>query len=135
MLGSATAETYGLALPLLLADSYVDSVIVLFVPPVIAGADEVAAAVVGAAESAGKEKPVLAAILSEGGMPPALHGTSSIAVFPYPESAAHALGLATQRAEWLRRPAGGVPTVDGVDAPGGSGGRGGSSRGGRGAVA
>jgi acyl-CoA synthetase (NDP forming) len=92
----------------------VDSVIVLFVPPVIAGADEVAAAVVGAAESAGKEKPVLAAILSEGGLPPALHGTSSIAVFPYPESAAHALGLATQRAEWLRRPAGGVPTVDGV---------------------
>ena len=114
MLGSATAETYGLALPLLLADSYVDSVIVLFVPPVIAGADEVAAAVVGAAESAGQEKPVLAAILSEGGLPPALHGTSSIAVFLYPESAAHALGLATQRAEWLRRPAGGVPTVDGV---------------------
>jgi acyl-CoA synthetase (NDP forming) len=119
MLGSATAETYGLALPLLLADSYVDSVIVLFVPPVIAGADEVAAAVVGAAESAGKEKPVLAAILSEGGILPALQGTSSIAVFPYPESAAHALGLATQRAEWLRRPAGGVPTVDGVRAQAG----------------
>ena len=119
MLGSATAETYGLALPLLLADSYVDSVIVLFVPPVIAGADEVAAAVVGAAESVGKEKPVLAAILSEGGLPPALHGTSSIAVFPYPESAAHALGLATQRAEWLRGPAGGVPTVDGVHAQAG----------------
>ena len=50
MLGSATAETYGLALPLLLADSYVDSVIVLFVPPVIAGAEEVAAAIVDAVE-------------------------------------------------------------------------------------
>ena len=119
MLGSATAEVYGLALPLLLADPYVDSVIVLFVPPVIAGADEVAAAVVAAAESAGTEKPVLAAILSEGGMPPALHGTTSIAVFPYPESAAHALGLAARRAEWLRRPAGAVPTVDGVDAQAG----------------
>jgi acetyl coenzyme A synthetase (ADP forming)-like protein len=116
MLGSATAEIYGQAMPLLLADPHVDSVIVLFVPPVIAGAEEVAAAVVGAAEAAGtREKPVLAAILSEGGMPSALQGTSSIAVFPYPESAAHALGLAARRAEWLRRPAGSVPAVDGVD--------------------
>ncbi len=117
MLGSATAETYRLALPLLLADSFVDSVIVLFVPPVIAGAEEVAAAIIDAVEKAGPtDKPVLAAILSEGGMPSALHGTNSIAVFSYPESAARALGLAMRRAEWLRRPAGTVPAVDGVDA-------------------
>ena len=32
--------------------------------------------------------------------------------FEYPESAAHALGLAAQRAEWLRRPAGTTPEVD-----------------------
>ncbi len=106
-----------MALPLLLADSYVDSVIVLFVPPVIAGAEEVAAAIVDAVEKAGTtDKPVLAAILSAGGMPSAVQGTSKIAVFSYPESAARALGLATRRAEWLRRPAGTVPAVDGVDA-------------------
>ena len=37
------------------------------------------------------------------------------ALFTYPESAARALGLAAARAEWLRRPAGTVPQVDGID--------------------
>ena len=45
MLGSATDETYEAALPPLLADPAIDSVIVLFVPPVVAGAEEVAEAV------------------------------------------------------------------------------------------
>ena len=40
---------------------------------------------------------------------------TSAALFTYPESAARALGLAVQRAEWLRRPAGTVPRVEGVD--------------------
>jgi succinyl-CoA synthetase beta subunit len=33
----------------------------------------------------------------------------------YPESAARALGLAAQRAAWLRRPEGKVPTLEGID--------------------
>ena len=35
--------------------------------------------------------------------------------FPYPESAARALGRAVERAEWLRRPAGTIPQVAGID--------------------
>src|SRR5262249_39485800 len=35
--------------------------------------------------------------------------------FGYPESAAHALGLACRRAAWLRRPAGTIPRLDGID--------------------
>ena len=52
MLGSATAATYEAALPPLLADPSVDALIVLFVPPVVAGADEVAAAIARALASA-----------------------------------------------------------------------------------
>jgi acyl-CoA synthetase (NDP forming) len=44
-------------------------------------------------------------------------GSALVAAFPYPESAAHALGLAVERAEWLRRPAGTVRTRDHVDLP------------------
>jgi acetyltransferase len=46
LLGSATAATYDAALPLVLRDPGIDSVIALFVPPVVAGAEDVAAAIV-----------------------------------------------------------------------------------------
>ncbi len=117
MLGSATAESYAAAVPALLGDPHIDALVVLFVPPVTAGAEEVAAAVLRAVEAVGeRDKPVLAAIMSAEGTPTSLQGTSSIAVFPYPESAARALGLAARRAEWLRRPAGSVPVLEGIDA-------------------
>jgi acetyl coenzyme A synthetase (ADP forming)-like protein len=114
VLGSATAAAYEAALPLLLADPRVDAAIVLFAPPVTAGADEVADAVARAAR--GSEKPVLAVLMSSEGTPSALRsGERPVAAFPYPESAARALGRAVERAEWLRRPAGFFPRLDGID--------------------
>jgi len=88
-------------------------VIVLFVPPVTATADEVADAVVRAAR--GADKAVLAVIIDAAGIPASLQ-TGEVAAFAYPESAARALGRAVERREWLRRPAGAVPELAGVDA-------------------
>ena len=51
MLGSATASSYGEALPIVLEDPHVDAVLVLFVPAVSATADEVAVAVDAAARA------------------------------------------------------------------------------------
>jgi acyl-CoA synthetase (NDP forming) len=100
----------------LLRDPGIDAVIVLFVPPVVAGADEVAAALRDALVQAGSEKPVLAVVVSADGTPESLRDAGSpAATFAYPESAARALGLAARRAEWLRRPAGFVPALDGID--------------------
>ena len=45
MLGSAVASTYEAVVPYVLVDPGIDAVIVLFVPPVVAGAEEVAEAV------------------------------------------------------------------------------------------
>jgi acetate---CoA ligase (ADP-forming) len=113
MLGSATAATYATTLPPILSDPRIDAVIVLFVPPVVATADEVARAVLGAADG---EKPVLAVVVSAGGIPEVLRSSGSrVAAFRFPEAAARALSLAAARAEWLRRPAGSVPTLDGID--------------------
>jgi acetyl coenzyme A synthetase (ADP forming)-like protein len=114
MLGSATGATYGRAIPPLLADPRLDALIVLFVPPVVAGAPEVAGAIRRAVESAHTDKPVLAAVMSAEGTPVDLL-ESDIASFAYPESAARALGLAADRAEWLRRAAGSVPNLEGID--------------------
>ena len=117
LLGSATGETYASALPLLLRDPGIDAAIVLFVPPVVAGADEVAAAIVAALERELSHKPVLAVIVSAEGTPESLRATGSpVATFAYPESAAHALGVAADRAEWLRRPSGTVAIPSDVDA-------------------
>ncbi|HEX2432307.1 MAG TPA: GNAT family N-acetyltransferase [Gaiellaceae bacterium] len=110
MLGSATGVTYERVLPIVLADPGVDAVIVLFVPPVVAGAEEVALAV-SRASAETKGKPVLTSLIAEGELP----STPSLTNFAYPESAARTLGLAAARAEWLRRPAGSVPALDGID--------------------
>jgi len=115
MLGSAVASTYAEALPLLLGDHTVDAVIVLFVPPVVAGADEVASAIARAVEKAGNtEKPVLACVISADGTPAQLL-SGVVAPFSFPESAARALGRAAERTEWLRRPQGRTPMFSDID--------------------
>jgi len=117
LLGSATGATYEAMLPAILADPRVDAVIVLFVPPVVAGAEEVAAAIRAAVDGLDElDKPVLAVVMSAAGTPEVLSaGLRPIAHFNYPESAAAALGLAAGRADWLRQPAGAIPELDDVD--------------------
>ena len=109
MLGSASEASYESVLPLLLADPGVDAVIALFVPAVSASAEGVAAAIARAAAASSHEKPVLAVVMSAGGIPEALRqDDGAAAAFTFPESAARALGRAAERADWLRRPLGSV---------------------------
>ncbi len=53
--------------------------------------------------------------MSSEGTPAALRGAHRVASFAYPESAARALGRVADRAAWLRRPQGAVPTLDRID--------------------
>ncbi|HVC87581.1 MAG TPA: GNAT family N-acetyltransferase [Gaiellaceae bacterium] len=101
LLGSANAATYERVLPPILADPNIDAAIVLFVPPVVEDPRAVEDVLVRFARES--EKPLLSVVMSADGTG---HGG-----FEYPESAAYALGLAAQRAAWLRRPAGTVPDV------------------------
>ena len=87
-----------------MADEGVDAVIVLFVPAADVAAVDVAAAIEEA--RTGAEKPVVPVVLA---------AETPRRSFPYPESAARALGRAAERAEWLRRPAGTTPEVVGID--------------------
>ena len=120
MLGGATEATFEAVLPHLLCDPAIDSVIVLFVPPVVAEARDVAEGVVRAVEQAAvSDKPVLGVFVTHEGTPPALlREPRRVAAFPYPESAARALGRAVERAEWLRKPAGREPELSGIDQEG-----------------
>jgi len=111
MLGSATADHYREALPLPLADPALDAVIAIYAPAAVSDADEIAEAIAAAAEGSGK--PVLGVVMTGDGAPAAFTRPGSpVASFPYPESAAAALGRAAERAAWLRRPIGVVARPD-----------------------
>jgi len=111
MLGSAVGSSYERAIPVLLADHGIDALIVLFVPPIHAGAEEVAQAIARALERAESDKPVLVSVITADAAPEALRA-SRATTFSYPESAARALGRAAERARWLRRAHGSHPELD-----------------------
>lgn len=109
LLASAPAEAYRRAVRLVLDDPGVDSLLVIFIPPLVTDADAVAAAVVGEAKDSSKT--VLATFMGAKGAPPGLAG---IPCFPFPESAVAALSRATEYAEWRRRPVGAPHELAGV---------------------
>ena len=118
MLGSATAESFERALPLVLADPGIDSVIALFVPAASVGAADVGAAISRAVAAAEQpDKPVLASILAADGAPATLRSDAHVPSFAYPGVRGRrprAGGAST--GEWLRRSAGSIVPVEGVDA-------------------
>jgi acyl-CoA synthetase (NDP forming) len=116
LLGSATAASYRAVIGPVLADPNIDALIVIFVPPVVAGAEEVAAAIREAVAAFPREKPVVAVVVSAEGMPASLRDNASpVVTLPYPESAARALALALERTRWLARPEGTLPALSGID--------------------
>lgn len=108
MIASATDKHYLRATRALLADENIDSVVVIFIPPLATQPEAVAAAIVeGAREANGK--PVLANFMSARGIPEIL---SSIPSFIFPEAAATALARVTAYGEWRARDLGTVPVLD-----------------------
>jgi acyl-CoA synthetase (NDP forming)/GNAT superfamily N-acetyltransferase len=102
------------ALCALLADPGVDSVIVLYAPPISGDSAEVAAALLDVAEGR-PTQPIVACFL--GNRDPALLRRGDVVVpeFPFPEEAALALARVSHYGEWRREPAGELPTFDDAD--------------------
>ena len=111
LIASAGPRDYAVALPHVLRDPNVDAVLVIFVPPVMIDAPEVARAVVRA-RAAAPDKPVLACFMAFGeGADEALGilAAARIPAYAFPESAAHALSAMARYAAWRRRSEGRVP--------------------------
>jgi acetyl coenzyme A synthetase (ADP forming)-like protein len=106
MLASASAADYEQALRVLLTDDEIDSVLAIFIPPLVTDADDVAHAIHSAA-TAQPHKTIAAVFMSAAGTPP---GLAPIPSFTFPESAAAALAHAARRGEWLRSPAASAPS-------------------------
>lgn len=113
IVASATAAQYGRSLRILSAAEEIDAVIVVFIPPFLTRAEDVAREIAAAAASL-PGKPVVAVFMTAG-PPPASLSDAGIPAFTYPEQAAAALGHIARWAEWRAQPAGRVVTPPGID--------------------
>jgi acetyl coenzyme A synthetase (ADP forming)-like protein len=113
MIASATADQYDRALEILLRDDGVDSVLVVFVPPLATRTEDVARAVRRVA-LARPGKTVLGIFMP-------VEGAAAVArpvpCFMFPEAAAVALARAATYGEWMRAPEGLVPEYGDIDGP------------------
>ena len=112
MLASAPAEHYRRALAALLRDESVDSVITIFIPPLVTDPTAVATAIQAGVEGT-HDKPVLAVFMRSAGAPAAL---APIPSYAFPESAAQALARVTAYGRWRATPIVPAPALKSVDA-------------------
>jgi acetyl coenzyme A synthetase (ADP forming)-like protein len=106
MLASASAQHYEDALRVLLSDPGVDSVLAIFIPPLVTNADDVAAAIARAADH-DSSKPITGVFMRTAAAPLALN---RIPCFSFPEPAAIAMARVAAYAEWRRQSPGVVAT-------------------------
>lgn len=110
LLASASPAQFGRAIELMAGSGAFDSIIVLYVPPLVTDPDEIAAAVRSAAEAA--PVPVVGVFT----MPTPPEAVRALPSFRFPEDAARALGRAARYGAWRSAPSGRVPEVEADDA-------------------
>jgi len=104
MIASAPAEHYRQAIEIVGMDENVDSLIVIFTPPLVTRAGDVAQEIVDAVQRIDRNKPVLSVFLSAQPAPKELRTTNfCIPSYSFPETAAIALARATRYGQWRDR--------------------------------
>ena len=114
MIASATAESYGKAIRVLAADPNVHSLVVIFIPPVVTRAEDVALAMADARADIDPDIPIISVFMSEAGMPQEL-SQARIPSFRFPEGAAEALGKIARYGQWRSSDLGNVVEVRDAD--------------------
>ncbi|HLW46517.1 MAG TPA: GNAT family N-acetyltransferase [bacterium] len=105
MLAAASADQYRQTVQIVAADPQVDAVIVIFVPPLVTEAADVARALVDAARDIERRKPILTVFMSTRGVPEALRAPDvRLPSYAFPEAAAIALARAACYSAWRARP-------------------------------
>jgi acetate---CoA ligase (ADP-forming) len=109
MIASASAEDYGKAIELVAGEGGVDAMIVIFVPPLVTRAEDVARAIRTSVGALPGDIPVLTVFMSAHGVPDELRGEGvRIPSYAFPEDAARALAKAAHYGTWRAAPEGRV---------------------------
>ncbi len=115
----ATAAEYDGILRALAADSAVDAVLAIFIPPVVTDTRDIEETIRGVAPLFRRQgKPLLACFLGERGFKARLGSRGRyVPCYPFPEEAVAALARAAEYAELRKRPRGKVPRLRGLKRP------------------
>jgi acetate---CoA ligase (ADP-forming) len=105
MTASASAEHYRRAVEAVGADPNIDSLIVIYIPPLVTQPEEVATAIAAAAGTVAADKPVLSVFISSKGAPAVLSSgpRGQLPSYSFPENAALALASVERYGRWRRR--------------------------------
>jgi acetyl coenzyme A synthetase (ADP forming)-like protein len=115
MIASATPEHYREAIRIVGADPNVDALVVVFIPPLLTRAEDVARAIVEGARELGGKKPVVTVFMSARGVPEELRRADvRVPSYAFPEAAAIALAHAARYGEWRRRRPAAPPKLEGL---------------------
>jgi acetate---CoA ligase (ADP-forming) len=115
MIASATADDYRRAIEAIAADPGIDALIVIFAPPLVTRAEDVATAIRAAAAGLPRPIPVMAVFMSAAGAPGLQAGVEArIPSYTFPENAAHALARVVRHAQWRARPEGNIRELAGM---------------------
>ena len=115
MIASASAADFERAIRVLAECETLDSLVVIFIPPLVTQAADVAAALRRAASAMPEGKPLIAVFMSSQGVPSELNDEGvRIPSYPFPEDAARALARAAAWSAWRSRPEAEAAAVDGL---------------------
>ncbi|MFW2382361.1 MAG: GNAT family N-acetyltransferase [Acidimicrobiales bacterium] len=114
MIASSTAADYGKTLEILGNADEVDSVIAIFIPPIVTNAADVAAELADARGRIPDSTPLLGVFMGDDSADPLL-ASASIPSFKFPEDAARSLSSLTRWSLWRNRPLGHVVHPSGID--------------------
>ncbi len=107
MSGAATPVDYASAIQVVAADEGVDSLIVIFIPPLAEKPEEVASEILRGARGMSRGLPIVSTFMASKGVSGELSdGTIRIPSYPFPELAVQALARAADYGSWLRSPQG-----------------------------
>jgi acyl-CoA synthetase (NDP forming) len=122
MIASARAESYQRTIEALLPSSEIDALIVIYIPIDRSDSEPIAGAirrgVSRTREIHGRDKPVLACIMTSAGARPLITSTETIPSYRFPEATARVLSKTVAYAEWRAKPTAMVPGFTDIDKDG-----------------
>lgn len=100
MIASASQETFSKAIPILLDDPSVDSLFIIYVPPIVTKPKEIAQAIVDASKKTSKT--IVACFMGIHGVPQGLRSLQkgNIPSYTFPEAAVASLARAYEHSKW-----------------------------------